>query len=81
MRNPEGPELHDPLLISLVLGLVAALALGGGLQTPTTGVARWGKSGCLTVGAPWSYGAAVASLVVGGLALLAAATVAARRGD
>ena len=64
-----------------MLGLSATLALGGGLQALSTGVARWGKSGWLSVGAPWSYGGAVASLLVGGLALVAAAAVAVRRGD
>lgn len=68
----------DPLLVAMVLALVAALALGSGVHTLTTGVARWGKSGCLDVGAPWSYGAGAFTLAVGALAAFAAVAVALR---
>lgn len=71
--------VDDPLLIALVLALIAAFALGGGINTFATGVARWGKSGCLDVGAPWSYIAATFALAVGALAGFAAAAVALRR--
>jgi hypothetical protein len=79
LRTPSGPPLEDRVLIGLVLGLFAVLAAGGGAHTLATGVARFGKSGCLQVGAPWSYGAGVISILVGGLALWAAAATAAGR--
>jgi hypothetical protein len=81
LRSPSGPPLEDRLLISLMLALFAAVATGSGVHTLATGVARFGKSGCLHVGAPWSYGAGVISIFVGGIALLAAATVVAGRDD
>ena len=76
-----GPTVKDPLLISLVLALIGALAVGGGAHTFATGVARFGRSGCLDVAAPWSYGPAAFSILVGALALGAAAMVAVGRGD
>lgn len=81
LRDPAGPSLEDRLLIALLLGLFAALAVGGGLHALSTGVARYGQSGCLAVGTPWSYGAGVASIVVGTLALLAAVAVGRGRSD
>ena len=79
LRKPSGPPLEDRVLIGLLLALFAALATGSGAHTVATGVARFGKSGCLQLGAPWSYGAGVISILVGGVALLAAAAVAAGR--
>ena len=75
LRNPAGPSLEDTLLIALMLGLFAAFAVGGGLLALSTGVVRYGQSGCLAVGTPWSYAAGVASLALGTLALLAAVAV------
>jgi uncharacterized membrane protein HdeD (DUF308 family) len=62
-----------------VLTLFAAIAIGAGVYAFATGVARFGRSGCLDVGAPWSYGAGAFSIAVGAVALFAAAMVA--RGD
>jgi hypothetical protein len=75
LRPSSGPPLEDRVLIGLVLALFAVLAAGGGAHTLATGVARYGKSGCLQLGAPWSYGAGVISILVGGLALWAAAAM------
>lgn len=75
LRNPAGPSLEDPILIALVLGLFAAFAIGGGLLALSTGVVRYGQSGCLAFGTPWSYGAGFVSLVLGAFALLAAVAV------
>jgi hypothetical protein len=71
--------VDDPLLIALVLALFAALAVGGGVHAFATGVARFGKSGCLDVGAPWSYAAGTFAILVGALAAYAAAAVGLRR--
>lgn len=71
--------VDHPLLIGMVLALIAALALGSGVHTFATGVARWGKSGCLDVDAPWSYAAGTFALLVGALAAYAAAAVGLRR--
>lgn len=81
VRNPAGPAVHDRLLVGLVLSLFAAVALTGAAYTFATGVARFGKSGCLDVGAPLSYGAGAIAIVVGAIALTAAATVVAGRRD
>lgn len=77
LRAPSGPG--DPLLITLVLALFAALAVGGGAHAFATGVARFGKSGCLDIGAPWSYVAGTFAILVGALAAYAAAAVGLRR--
>jgi uncharacterized membrane protein HdeD (DUF308 family) len=78
LRPPSGPPLEDRLLIGLALALFAVLAAGGGVHAVATGIARFGRSGCLQVGAPWSYASGVASILVGGIALWAATSVAAR---
>jgi hypothetical protein len=75
LRSAAGPDRKDPLLIGLVLALFSSLALGAGTYILATGVARYGKSGCLEVGAPWSYGAAAFSILVGAVALYAAAMI------
>ena len=76
--KPEA-DVKDSLLVTMVLALFAALAVGGGLYTLATGIARYGRSGCLEVGAPWSYALGTFALAVGAVALYAAAmTVAAR---
>jgi hypothetical protein len=76
LRGPSGPK--DPLLVAMVLALFAALAVGGGVYTLATGVARFGKSGCLEAGAPWSYGLGILAIFAGAVALYAAAMPAVR---
>lgn len=49
--KPEA-DVKDSLLVTMVLALFAALAVGGGVYTLATGIARYGRSGCLEVGAP-----------------------------
>ena len=78
LRLPSGPPLEDRFLIGLTLALFASLAAGGGVHAVATGIARFGKSGCLQVGAPWSYAFGLISILVGGIALWGAASVAAR---
>jgi hypothetical protein len=81
LRHPSGPDLKDPLLISLVLALFAAVAVGSGTNTLVTGIARFGRSGCIKIESPWSYAPGTLSILVGALALYAAASVAIGRGN
>jgi hypothetical protein len=52
LQIPSTPRLKDSLLVTMVLALFASIAVGGGVYTLTTGIARFGRSGCLQVGAP-----------------------------
>jgi hypothetical protein len=71
----------DPILVVPMLALAAAIATGGGVLTAATGVARFGKAGCIELTAPWSYASATLALAVGALAAYAAVAVAVRRGS
>lgn len=80
LRDPRGPRLEDPFLIGLVLAAFAVFAINGGAYTLWTGVARYGRSGCLHVEAPLSYGIGALACLVGAVALLAAVTMLLRGG-
>ena len=75
LRIPAETSVKDSLLVGMALALFSSLALVGAVYTLATGVARFGRSGCLEVPAPWSYAIGMFSILVGGLVLYAAAMV------
>jgi hypothetical protein len=81
LRVSASPGFRDSLLVTMVLALFAALAVGGGIYTLATGVARFRRSGCLEVGTPWSYGFGVMAIFVGALALFTAVMTVAGRAE
>ena len=72
-RDLSGISLKDAFLVTLFLALFSFFALNAGAYALVTGIARIGGSGCLRVGPPWSYGIGLLAVVVGAVALLAAA--------
>ena len=73
VRNIAGPTLRDALLLSAILATFSFFAVHGGAYTLGTGIARLGQSGCLEVGPPWSYVLGGFAILVGAIALYAAA--------
>jgi hypothetical protein len=72
LRNADGPEVKDPLLVGMMLALASSLLLHGGAYTLVSGIARFGRTQCLEVGPPLSYGIGALAIGIGTLALYAA---------
>jgi hypothetical protein len=81
VRDPRGLRAADPMLIGFLLLLAGTIALGGSTRTLVTGVAYWGRTGCIEIGAPLSYGFAAIGLVAATAAIFAAAVVLLERGS
>jgi hypothetical protein len=75
LRDLRGLRVEDPLLVGLVLLLAGSIALGGSTRTLVTGVAYWGRRGCLEIGAPLSYVFAAVGLVAATVAIFAAVVI------
>jgi hypothetical protein len=76
LRDPLGGlRLPDPLLIGMFLVLAASVALESAGRGIATGIVYLGRRGCIDVGPPMGYALAIGALVVGVVALAAAAMV------
>jgi hypothetical protein len=81
LRNLAGPSARDPVLVTMFLTLFASIAIGSSARALSTGVVYFGRSQCIEIGGPWSYGIAGLGIVAGTIALYAAVLVFLGDGD